>query len=249
MQKIGYKQIETLQHRAYKLLPTTPRAAINLRSPKTVMTSFAHLPQVLQNRLRAELKPGETVTWVGQPIPNRYMRDGFKLWVFFIPWTAFTLFWIAAAAGFKLPRFDSGWSLFPLWGLPFLLIGLGGLSSPFWLRHKARSIVYALTNQRAISIEGTRSIEVRSFLTIDLAAVARTQHQDGSGNLILSLESVTDNKGSSRTTRHGFFAIENVRHVEGLVHQLVRQQRMHDSLDPRGDAGSFARTPLQDRVN
>src|SRR5512139_1652604 len=115
------------------------------------MMSIYNLPQQLQQRLRAELKPGESIAWAGQPNPDRYMKSGFKLWLFFIPWTAFSLFWIAGASGFRMPQFNSGWSLFPLFGLPFLLIGLGGLSSPLWLRLKARSTIYAITNRRAIS--------------------------------------------------------------------------------------------------
>ncbi|MBY0574274.1 MAG: hypothetical protein K2P84_11380 [Undibacterium sp.] len=181
-----------------------------------------NLPHHLQQRLRAELKPGESITWVGQPSPDRFMKDGFKLWLFFIPWTAFSLFWIAAASGFQLSRFDQGWDLFPLFGLPFLLIGLGGLSSPLWLRRKAHSIIYAITNRRAIAIEGTKSIIVKSYLLGDIANIERTEHQDGYGNLILRKEQYRDSDGDKQTRRQGFFAIPDVRLVEHLIESLAR---------------------------
>lgn len=189
------------------------------------MMTIYNLPQQLQQRLRAELKPGESITWAGQPNPNRYMKSGFLLWFFFIPWTAFALFWIAGASGFRMPQFNGGWSLFPLFGLPFLLIGIGGLSAPLWLRRKARSTVYAITDRRAISIEGTKSITVKSYLASDIANIERTEHQDGSGDLVLRTEPYRDSDGDRQTRRHGFFAIDNVRSVERLVENLLRDNR------------------------
>ena len=185
------------------------------------MTGYVNLPQHLQQRLRAELRPGESIVWAGQPIPDRFMKGGFLLWFFFIPWTAFSLFWIAGASGFKLPSFDSGWSFFPLFGLPFLLIGLGGLSAPIWLRRKALSIIYAITNERAISIEGAKSVTVKFYLVNGLKALERTEHQDGSGDLVFQDEHYRDSDGDRQTRKKGFFAIADVRRVEQLLERLI----------------------------
>lgn len=184
--------------------------------------SISNLPQHLQQKLRAELKPGESITWAGQPNPDRYMKSGFKLWIFFIPWTAFSLFWIAGASGFEMPEFDSGWSLFPLFGLPFLLIGLGGLGSPLLLRRKARSTIYAITNYRALSIEGEKTINVKSYLASDLADIERIEHQDGTGDLVMRIERYRDSDGDRQTRQHGFFAVDNVRRVESIIENLAR---------------------------
>jgi hypothetical protein len=187
-----------------------------------LMASISDLPEHLQQRLRAEIRPGESVAWASQPNAARYMKSGFKLWFFFIPWTAFALFWIAGASGFRMPRFDSGWSLFPLFGLPFLLIGIGGLSLPLWLRYKAHSIIYAITSQRAIVIEGAKSITVKSYPAVDIADLERTEHPDGSGDLVLRTERYRDSDGDRQTKRHGFFAVENVRNVERLIESLIQ---------------------------
>lgn len=189
------------------------------------MTTISDIPQHLQQRLRAELKPGESIAWTGQPNPDRYMKSGFKSWFFFIPWTAFSLFWIAGASGFQIPKFDSAWSLFPLFGLPFLFIGLGGLSAPLWLRRKAHSTIYAITNHRAISIEGTKSITVKSYLLADIADIERTEHQDGTGDLVLRNESYRDSDGDQQTRQHGFFAVDNVRRVENIIENLARRNK------------------------
>lgn len=192
------------------------------------MSGISALSQNNQQRLQNELKAGESVVWVGQPDPGLYMRGGYKVWLFFIPWTAFSLFWIAGAADFKVPTFDSAWSLFPLFGLPFLLVGIGGLSSPFWMRRKAHSIVYAVTNRRVIIMEGIRSVTVKSYSPGDIDGVERTQHKDGSGDLILSTELYRDSDGDQQRRRRGFFAIADVRNVEAVVEGLVRRAKGAD---------------------
>ncbi|MEN3113134.1 hypothetical protein ACFONG_16210 [Uliginosibacterium paludis] len=196
-----------------------------LKHKDTTLSSLSNLPQALQDRVRSELKSGESVMWAGQPNPNRFMRSGFKIWFFFIPWTAFSLFWIAGAAGFEMPHFDSGWSLFPLFGLPFLLVGIGGLSAPLWLRRRARFTVYVLTNRRAISIDGAKTITVKSYPASEIAGIERVERQDGSGDLILRTEYYRDSDGDRQTRQHGFFSIDEVRSVENLVEALLRNKQ------------------------
>ncbi len=191
------------------------------------MTSISDLPEHLQQRLRAELRPGESVAWAGQPNPSRYVKSGFAIWLFFVPWTAFSVFWIASASGFRMPSFDSGWDFFPLFGLPFLLTGLGGLCSPLWMRRKAHTIIYAITNQRAIVIEGAKSITVKSYPAADIADLERTEHPDGSGDLILRSEQYRDSDGDRQTRKHGFYAVADVRRVERLVELHLLDDKRH----------------------
>jgi len=186
------------------------------------MSGISTLPQHLQQRLRDELKAGETIAWAGQPDPNGYMRTGFTLWYFFIPWTALSLFMMAALSGFKWPRFDQEWNLGLLFVLPFLLIGLAGLYAPFWARRKAVSTIYAITNQRALVIDGARSIKVKTYLPVDIGILEKTVYKDGSGDLILRTENYDDSDGNQRTLTEGFFAIDDVRHVEHLIERLAK---------------------------
>ena len=43
------------------------------------------------------------------------------------------------------------------YAVPFVLIGLGGLGSPYWLHRNAANIVYVITDRRALGLEGSRS--------------------------------------------------------------------------------------------
>ncbi len=186
--------------------------------------SIAELPDQLQQRLKAECKPGEFIAWAGQPNPRRYMRTGFLLWLFFIPWTAFSVFWTVGAAQFQVPRFDSTESLFPLFGLPFVLIGIAGLCSPFWLYHRAFSIIYAISDRRAIVIEGKNSITVNSYAFDTMANIERKEHQDGSGDLIFKTESYKDSDGDTQTKKCGFFHINSVRRVQEVLEKNMRSE-------------------------
>lgn len=192
---------------------------------RSMNAALLKLPKHLQARIQSELKPGETVVWAEQPDAGKYMRQGFWLWLFFIPWTAFALFWMAGAAGFQFPNFSRGWDLFPLFGIPFVLIGLGGLSSPYWLRRKAANIVYAITDRRALTLEGSRSYTARTHYPNQLRRVTRKEHPDGSGDLVLEITHYENSDGDARERKNGFFAISHVRKVEQLLEHLAASEK------------------------
>ena len=88
----------------------------------------------------AELRGGERTVWIGQPLVGRFARRGILVSLFAIPFTAFAVFWIAGAAAgtAHLPThgnhngFLQLFRFFPLFGSPFLLVGIGMLSAPYW---------------------------------------------------------------------------------------------------------------------
>ena len=180
------------------------------------------LPPEADRLVRDELRPGEQLVWAGQPLPRLFGRQSIALVIFGIPWTAFAVFWVAAAGGItshaRNGNFLSLFSCFPLFGLPFVLVGLGMLSSPFWMRRKAMRTAYAVTNQRAIVFEGRAfgGIKVQSFMPDRLTSMTRTERADGSGDLVF--EQFQQRVGSgTNTVRRGFFAVERVRDVENLI--------------------------------
>lgn len=181
------------------------------------------LPADVATFVDAELQPGERMVWAGQPMPGRFARRSLGYVLFAIPWTAFALFWIAGASGFKLPDFSHGAGLFPLFGVPFVLIGFGMLSSPLWMRRKARRTAYVITDRRALIFDAGawRSTTVRSFEPHRLGDIRRVQHADGSGDLIFERTWANDGEGGQRSTDHGFLAIMDVKDVEGKIRELA----------------------------
>jgi hypothetical protein len=181
----------------------------------------SQLPTALRSLIEAELNPGEKITWVGVPIPGRLAMRALPIVWFGIPWTAFALYWMARAYGFMIPDFHGGSGNFPLFGIPFVLMGFWMLSSPYRGWRAARKTVYALTTERAIIIQGGSSKVVQSFRPDRLADLRRTQQDDGSGGLIFERRVTPDGSGDHRSADHGFLAVADVQAVERRVRHLV----------------------------
>jgi hypothetical protein len=199
------------------------------------------LPPELDSRVRAELRDGERLLWVGQPLPARYARAAWPMVLFGIPWTAFAVFWIVMAGGMGFFAANAGpggpgaggaalfGCCFPLFGVPFVLIGIGMLTSPIWLRRQARRTCYALTDRRAIvwKAQSFGGVEVRSYGPDDLTRLVRTENADGTGDLVFEEFVRTTrrygNNGNRSTyrTRYGFLAIADVRRIEELLRRVL----------------------------
>lgn len=190
-----------------------------------------NLPSEIQSKINQELKRGEVVKWAGQPNLEKFlgkaMAGRFLIWLFFIPWTVFSVFWIAGAAGFKIPDFSqpSFELFFPLFGVPFLLIGIFGLASPFFLpfflKKKAASMVYLITNLRAVIIQGTKTTTYKSYYPKQLTNLERTENPDGSGTIIFVKDDGETNIQNKKFKGEGFWAIENVKKVASLLEDLA----------------------------
>jgi hypothetical protein len=188
----------------------------------------SRLPQQLRSLIESELQSNERITWLEQPIPGRLARSTLPIVLFGIPWTAFAIFWTASAAWGTSKAGDAGFfRAFPLFGLPFILIGLGMLSSPFWVRRSAKRSAYVLTDRRAILFRaGWRgTVSVRSFEPQRLTDLRRKQRTDGSGDLVFAQDIRRDSDGDRHSTDVGFLAVRDVKSVEEMVRALVQRSR------------------------
>lgn len=168
---------------------------------------------------------------MGSSEPRAYSRVARPYFWFGIPWTLFALFWITAASlmlwmggGFK----DADgpmivFQFFPLFGVPFVLIGIAMLTSPLWVRRLARRSCFALTDRR-VFIRRSRwlaDIEVRSYTSEQLGKIVRREFSDGTGDLIFEqhVETGTDTEGNAtlRRIEYGFTGIDDVHNVERLI--------------------------------
>ena len=104
------------------------------------------IPPKLRSVIDRELDSGERVVWSGMPRAVCFTLASTGAFVFGIPWTAFALFWMgAAAAGTMNAEEDIGFmTFFPLFGLPFVLVGFGLLSAPLWAYRKGLNTAYVL---------------------------------------------------------------------------------------------------------
>jgi hypothetical protein len=186
----------------------------------------ASLPPQLRAQVESELEPGETIAWIDQPIPGRLARRTLPIMLFAIPWTGFAIFWTTMAAwGTHSAQQGVGiFSCFPLFGVPFILVGFGMLSSPYWAYRRARRTVYVLTERRAIIFAaGWRgSITARSFEPRMLADIRRKQYADGSGDIIFAQDLQYSSQGRPNSTDVGFLGVRDARAAEQMLRALVQ---------------------------
>ena len=183
------------------------------------------LPEPVRLLVEAELQPGEGVRWVEQPIPGKVARKALPTVLLALAWTAFSLFWIWGAWGATCNgKVTDEARLFPLFGIPFVLVGLGMLSSPLWVMRSAKRTVYLVSDRRALVIRGGwgGNVTVRSFEPEKLADLRREQNADGSGDLVFGQDVRVGAKGREYTVDYGFLAVPNVREAEEYVRALAR---------------------------
>ena len=169
---------------------------------------------------------GEPVLWAAQPQGKR-QRLAFVIWGFAIPWTAFALFWEAMAF---MPWFASTrtppaltWSfgiVFPLFGLPFIAIGLWMLWLPIRTVRRARDTVYALTDKRLVSLVLGTTTEVKSVLVDRIGPMTRQQGPDGWGSLSISTHSRIDSDRDRITEKFDMIGIPDVAGLERRIIDL-----------------------------
>lgn len=182
------------------------------------MNGMSYSPDDVEARLAVEreLEPGEPLRWCSRANPARLARRGLAGSLVGIPFLAFSIFWTAGATSAGAPGF------FTLWGLMFCGIGLFLIVSPLIAGAKGKSTFYAVTNRRAIIVEGSGSRTVRSWGRRELGAVSRVEHADGTGDVVFASEWHRGSKGRRYSVDIGFFGIRDARLVESLVRDLVQ---------------------------
>lgn len=177
-----------------------------------------------RERLTSVLLPGERLRWAGQPRPSSQWAS-FGIWLFAIPWTAFALFWESLAL---IPLLGSlrgesadlpaGFSIvFPLFGLPFVIVGLCMMAVPFVAIGKAGKTVHAVTDRRLLTVTDGRSLKVESAFIDRIGPVERTSRSDGSGSIRIQTLSRIDSDGDRVTERLTWTGIPDVLTVERLI--------------------------------
>lgn len=99
--------------------------------------------------------------------------------------TAFSVFWIVLAInGVQRSRdnVSDTWAwLFPAFGIPFVLIGLGLLTTPLRLAARSRKTIYAITDRRVLIVQKGKSEPVFSCPFDQLKHTEASENADATG--------------------------------------------------------------------
>ena len=170
----------------------------------------------MEQTINGQLDPGEGLLWSGSPGAGRMALSALPAAVFGIPFTGFAMFWMGMAYSMTSKQ-GGAVTLFPLFGIPFLLIGLGMLTAPLWAWLMAGRTLYAVTNKRAIIISGVLATAVQSYPHSEINDLTRVERPGGAGDLIFATRLVTTRRGGTRRQPIGFLGIPDVRSVEQLI--------------------------------
>ena len=188
-------------------------------------------PGDAQLRAQSELQSGETLYWTGTADPGRAALSAIPASLFGIPFAGFALFWTTTAfrATHTLSKSDNNafmrsFKVFPLFGLPFLLVGLGIVLAPLWAYLKGRSTVYAVTNQRVMVISGGNSRSVKSYTPNDILGVEHRERPDGSGDILILTNGITRNNNMTSQVNVSLSGVPNVKQVAQQVLALHAQR-------------------------
>ena len=176
------------------------------------------LPRQTRDLIEREVRPGERILWVGRPGVGRAMILGVVPMLFAIPWTAFAIFWMSSAAGVTHQVDHPAAGIFPLFGLPFVAVGIGMFTAPLWMRRAALRSAYVITDQRAICLDWKLlRAEVSSYPAAALQHLRKRVGAGGAGDLVFEERYA----GRGVTRRIGFLGLADVQAVERIIREGV----------------------------
>jgi hypothetical protein len=183
-------------------------------------------PGDAQLRAQSELQSGESLCWTGTADPGRAALSALPASIFGIPFAGFALFWITqafhatSAMSKSNNAFAKGFSVFPLFGVPFLLIGLAIILAPLWAFLKGGNTVYAVTNQRVMIITGSGNRSVKSLMPADIVSIDHRERPDGSGDIAITTNAIV--RSSNNFTSQVKVALCGIPNVKEVVQQVMQ---------------------------
>jgi hypothetical protein len=195
-----------------------------------VMTEAAP-PMIEESLVNQYLESGEKLLWSGRPRGGLRLRkqDAFMI-PFSLLWGGFAIFWEITASAASSKSHSPVGAVFPLFGLPFVAVGLYIIFGRFFVDARVRAkTFYGVTNERIIILSGLFSQQVKSLQLRTLSDVSFTQSSDGSGTITFgptSFGSFMNNPGGSwpgaRSAVPAFEMIENVKEAYDAIRRAQK---------------------------
>jgi hypothetical protein len=171
-----------------------------------------------------ELSRGERLLWKGRPRGGVALRSSdLYLIPFSLLWGGFALFWEYMAL-FRIPKNDPVTWIFPLFGIPFVVVGLYIMFGRFLVDAKTRErSEYAVTDRRAIIVSGLFSRKVKSINLQALPEMTLSEKADGSGTITFGASQPLGMQRNmwfpGTSSQPAFEFIDNVRGVYDIINK------------------------------
>lgn len=182
----------------------------------------------LKRPIDSELELGEHALWMAQPDPRRLARQAIPaviIGVFFGGFPAFGIVTAVSDIGNYATDFPGRYAFFPIFAMPFFLIGLAMTLSPLILYNFSKRTVYALTERRAIIVAGGFKTTVQSLYRADLETFQRKDHENGTGDIVFPRRCNAASDRTAAGTLVGFFGIPDVQEAEALIRNIINERK------------------------
>ncbi len=183
--------------------------------------------------IQGELDSGEQYIWSGIPKQGIFFRASD---IFMIPfsllWGGFAIFWEIMAL--SIPAHEAGpvSIIFPLFGIPFVIVGLHMIFGRFIYDSRMRSkTFYGLTDQRVIIVTELFRKKVKSLNLRTMSDVSLSEKSNKSGTITFGQEnallsflgaySFTGMSGGSNVPKFEF--IDNAKNVYNQIRDLQKR--------------------------
>lgn len=202
---------------------------------------------MIKNKLKIavqnSLKSGEDLLWAGRPDPWTAFKSAIFIFLFGIPWTLFALAWetIAIYAAYNSILEPAKGPLliiliFPIFGLPFVIIGIAMLLSPYYVYKTAAQTVHVITNLRILTITikwPFGGYKISSFDAGKIAKIELNMKNDiyGDVKILTSRYQNSDGANNMETdsvneSYHIIYCIHDAREVETLlINNFIKNSR------------------------
>lgn len=177
------------------------------------------------DQIQPDLSPKEKLIWSDFPRSSlRHALSSLPSALFGIPFFGIAVFWtyLASEPLRKGLDFESNVSnlIFPMFGIPFILIGAGLLLSPLWAAIKARYTVYAVTDQRLIIKQTFPTSRLRSWEINHINSLTRSGPAKGPGDLFFAEDISFDSENGRTVKKVGFLGIDFPKKLEDEIRKL-----------------------------
>lgn len=198
-----------------------------------------------QRAIELDLEEGERLLWAGQPPQGvRFSLLDIFLIPFSLVWGGFAIAWEVLVIAAGAPFF------FPLFGVPFVVVGLYLMVGRFFFDARARArTFYGVTDRRALVVTNTPARKVDA---VDLGGekpISLVEHRKGSGTIVFGGPGLTPgptgNLALSMSSKEmqQFEKIQNARAVYQMLNDArddLRERRRIAEEPRRADASVLA---------
>jgi hypothetical protein len=164
------------------------------------------------------------------PESARTLRVTSPIFLFAMPWTLFACFWEAIALWICAHVFtgnssNTPWGIaviFPLFGIPFVWIGIQLMRKPFSAAARAKNTLHAVTSQRLITLFSNGAThEVTSHAPTAISGVTLKDHGTGLGSLTIGLGTTRDSDGDTTRITDDWIGVPNARTADQAIRSLM----------------------------